>query len=302
MDLCDYGCGQEAKFTFKNGKHCCSKNHGSCPNRKLSNIPKNSKRYKKINCKYCNKSISQISIKKHEDACTLNPINFKYCLNCNEIIASIEATKFCSSRCSALYSTPGRKHSVETKNKISESIKRVSPTHLTVSRWFEYECVVCKKKWKILQPDIYSKYIRQTCSKECYSKILSIKSIESGCGGYREKSTRAKSGHYKGIFCASSYELIFVAYHLDIGSNLKPCGIKIPYMYEGKSHNYHPDFFIDNKIYEMKGFYTEVVDIKTQAAINAGYEIDVLYLEKLQPMLEYLKEKYNFKNVLELYD
>ncbi len=31
MILCDYGCEQEAKFTFKNKKHCCNKNLASCP-------------------------------------------------------------------------------------------------------------------------------------------------------------------------------------------------------------------------------------------------------------------------------
>ncbi len=31
MKLCDYGCGQEAKYQFKNGKWCCSKNFRSCP-------------------------------------------------------------------------------------------------------------------------------------------------------------------------------------------------------------------------------------------------------------------------------
>ncbi len=34
--LCDYGCGQEAKYPFKNGKWCCSKSHLSCPaNKKM---------------------------------------------------------------------------------------------------------------------------------------------------------------------------------------------------------------------------------------------------------------------------
>jgi len=28
--ICDYGCGQEAKYQFKNGKWCCSKNWRSC--------------------------------------------------------------------------------------------------------------------------------------------------------------------------------------------------------------------------------------------------------------------------------
>lgn len=30
MNICDYGCGQEAKFSFKNGKHCCSKTLSQC--------------------------------------------------------------------------------------------------------------------------------------------------------------------------------------------------------------------------------------------------------------------------------
>jgi len=31
IQLCEYGCGQEAKHQFKNGKWCCSKYHSSCP-------------------------------------------------------------------------------------------------------------------------------------------------------------------------------------------------------------------------------------------------------------------------------
>jgi len=31
MRFCDYGCGQEAKYQFKNGKWCCSSNHIMCP-------------------------------------------------------------------------------------------------------------------------------------------------------------------------------------------------------------------------------------------------------------------------------
>lgn len=29
--LCDYGCGNEAKYQLKNGKWCCSKHYSSCP-------------------------------------------------------------------------------------------------------------------------------------------------------------------------------------------------------------------------------------------------------------------------------
>jgi hypothetical protein len=29
--LCDFGCGNRARFIFKNGRRCCSRNHSSCP-------------------------------------------------------------------------------------------------------------------------------------------------------------------------------------------------------------------------------------------------------------------------------
>jgi|WetSurSiteA1Bulk_404760.scaffolds.fasta_scaffold01237_10 hypothetical protein len=31
MTLCAYGCGQESKYTLKNGKACCSAHANSCP-------------------------------------------------------------------------------------------------------------------------------------------------------------------------------------------------------------------------------------------------------------------------------
>ena len=37
MNTCDYGCGNEAKFTFKNGKICCEKNISKCPEIKKKN-------------------------------------------------------------------------------------------------------------------------------------------------------------------------------------------------------------------------------------------------------------------------
>jgi len=42
MNLCDYGCGKEAKFLFKNGKYCCSKNISFCESIKNKIGSKNS--------------------------------------------------------------------------------------------------------------------------------------------------------------------------------------------------------------------------------------------------------------------
>jgi len=43
MQLCEYGCGQEAKYQFKNEKWCCSKSHNSCPHMKQINSLKGGK-------------------------------------------------------------------------------------------------------------------------------------------------------------------------------------------------------------------------------------------------------------------
>ena len=37
MYLCDYGCGEEAQYQFKNGKWCCSKSSSQCPYMKSNN-------------------------------------------------------------------------------------------------------------------------------------------------------------------------------------------------------------------------------------------------------------------------
>ncbi|MHA1701001.1 MAG: NUMOD3 domain-containing DNA-binding protein [Promethearchaeota archaeon] len=41
INICDYGCGQEAKYQFKNGKWCCSKNTASCPEIRRKNKESN---------------------------------------------------------------------------------------------------------------------------------------------------------------------------------------------------------------------------------------------------------------------
>jgi len=49
MKLCDYGCGQEAIYKFKNGKYCCSISHNSCPHmKKLNSIKTKGKNKGKI--------------------------------------------------------------------------------------------------------------------------------------------------------------------------------------------------------------------------------------------------------------
>jgi len=222
------------------------------------------------------------------------------CKSCeNDHDGSFGSGNFCSRSCANR-----RNHSSGTKKKISNSLKGKRYGNAKFSRHqiiaMDRVCPVCLKE-DIFITSVPSQ-ITITCSKECYVEHLRIQSKRANCGGCREGSGRSKDGYYQGIYCNSRYELIFLAYHLDIGSNIKRCDLKIPYTYDDEPHIYHPDFQIDDKIYETKGFHTEVVDIKTKAVINFGYEIQVLYFEELQPMLFHLQNKFNIKDIIELYD
>lgn len=98
MQLCEYGCGKEAKYQFKNGKWCCSKNHKSC-----SNLTYPTKiNIGKTECPYCKKLISNNRIKKHMKVC----IKYNKCLQCGK---ETKNPKFCNASCSAKYHNKKRK-------------------------------------------------------------------------------------------------------------------------------------------------------------------------------------------------
>jgi hypothetical protein len=225
------------------------------------------------------------------------------CENCGE---DTKNPKFCSRSCSASYNNKNRKHSQETKDKIGRSLKgwqTISGGKIKPETFYIMQiCPICKNEIIIetTAPSSISK--TKTCSDKCFRTLLSIKTIESGCGGFREGSGRSIGGYYKGIYCHSTYELIFLVYHLDIGTKIKRSKKQIPYSYESKNHIYYPDFEIDGKLVEIKGFYNDVVGVKTQAAKDLGYNINVLYLSDLNPMIDYLKKKFKFSNVMEFYE
>ena len=146
MKFCDYGCGNEARFTFKNGKICCSKNHKQCiTKRKTNRKYKEGKPHKIVKCKFCNKELFFANLRVHEDACILNQKNIKKCLNCNKIIKN----KFCSKSCSNSYNNKNRKHSEETKRKIGKSIKDKSLTKMIILYLLKIKCPICEKTQEI---------------------------------------------------------------------------------------------------------------------------------------------------------
>lgn len=77
------------------------------------------------------------------------------------------------------------------------------------------------------------------------------------CGGYRKNSGIGKKGKYKNIYCDSSWELAFVAYHIDNNMFIERCTERRTYVYNNKEHIYIPDFVTDEGIIEIKGYKSE---------------------------------------------
>ena len=87
IKFCDYGCGNEAKYKFKNGKWCCSKSKNSCSANKLKNsqmkkgkfVGKNNWNYGKKRSKKTKEKIGlkQKSYKNHYFL-TIKKIKHKY--------------------------------------------------------------------------------------------------------------------------------------------------------------------------------------------------------------------------------
>lgn len=82
MKKCDYGCGQEGRFTLKNGKSCCSKKYSLCPGIR--------KRRATMNARFFSSSIGLLSTrvcrkcgeKKLNKEFTKNKIVWMFCKDC----------------------------------------------------------------------------------------------------------------------------------------------------------------------------------------------------------------------------
>lgn len=116
-------------------------------------------------------------------------------------------------------------------------------------------------------------------------------------GGYVQGSGRGKKGWYKGFFCDSSWELAYIIYCLDHNIDIKRCTEKRQYMWEGKQKNYIPDFVVDGRIVEIKGYKSK----QWLAKLSANQDVTVLYEKDLRPMLEYVVNTYG-KDFLSLYE
>lgn len=129
---------------------------------------------------------------------------------------------------------------------------------------------------------------------KCRSKLLSTIASE------QKKHGTGKAGYYHGVWCDSSYELIFIYTHPDAVR----CNLRIPYTKaNGVSSTYTPDFMLDGRIYEIKGYLTENDHLKQSAARKLGIDITLLHdIEWFTTTKKEIEKTHNITNIWELYD
>lgn len=206
-------------------------------------------------------TLSEEAKNKITDSDTSRRKQRKNCLVCEKTVKDLEA-KYCSSRCFGLDQNKSP-HTQETKDKIRASLKGRKPSNTGKTKSglpkTPQNCYVCEKGF------IPSETSIQCCSITCgriKAAITRKSNKTSTVGGYREGSGRSKSGWFNGIFCGSTYELIFVIYNLEHGIKVERCKKVLDYVFEGKQHKYHPDFEFEDDIFEVKGFWTKQAEAK----------------------------------------
>lgn len=130
-------------------------------------------------------------------------------------------------------------------------------------------------------------------------KISATMKTNPNAGGYRYGSGRGKKGKYKGYWCDSTYELVFVIFHIDHNIPFERNWEKFSYEYEGIRRNWIPDFRMkDGSFIEIKGYETEQFKAKCLCFTKP---LKILRRTDMSEMFDYVESKYG-KDLPSLYD
>ena len=220
------------------------------------------------------------------------------CKKCNTCFAyRFGSLDFCSINCSN-----SRKHSKETKNKISETFKHKEKKKKVIEIKIvseEIKCVECGQQFISIHSYKNNSNFLNFCSKECQNKNIGNKISKSRKQLFEEGKLKLTGGKtqwfdYKDIRVQGSFELRTCK----ILDKLKDENKIIDWVYapdrfeyigeDLKKHTYRPDFkiFVVNKTkyLEVKGHIYDLVEVllKLQTVRNKGFEIDVWFLQDIE--------------------
>lgn len=216
--------------------------------------------------------------------------------------------KNCSRNCAN-----GHIHSEKTKKKISEGVKNSeifiqrntegkNIGYKTIDEIPKCKCMVCGNeympKYKFNGYVYIPRYTNKICSSECRSKYISNNNKKNHTGGFKEGSVKNyKTGWYDGIHFDSSWELAFYVYNKEHNIKIERCKEVRKYIIDNEEHEFHPDFIINNQIYEVKGIKSK----NSEAKQKYNQDIKFLYRNDIKQYLDYVIDKYG-KNFIDLYE
>lgn len=273
------------KFCGKNFTRAC----GCAQHETLCELNPN-KRNNLFNCRFCGAECKGTYLKQHEECCLENPSRLVFvCQFCGRISSTrsghIRHERECKLNPDRRSQSPGvgwsKGLTKETDTRVAKCAQRVKESR---------EAGNFKPSWLGRQHTAAQK---QRISEK----------MRGNTNNNPDKTGRGKKGWYKGFFCASTYELAFVIYCLDHNIPIKKFTEYYSYEYQGKQHKYYPDFIIHDTICEIKGFWTELVDVKTSSVTDRP--IKVLYRKDLREVFDYIKATYDKevdKNISDLYE
>lgn len=222
----------------------------------------------------------------------------KTCKFCGEkfykVWSKYSLSEFCSQSCSRKYSS--RLKRKEVNKKISDSLKNYYKTNnrpISVIKKEEYyqnpnKCCICGK---VIE---YKSRKNKTCSRKCNSKCANLTKQKNGTVFVENGQPRSKSGHYKGFYCSSTYELVYYIYMTEHGHEVIRNTKTYDYMFDGKNKIYIPDFRVDGKLVEIKGYNSRQVKAKIESVKDE--DIKILYYKDLSDMMDYVDKKYGTKH------
>lgn len=161
----------------------------------------------------------------------------------------------------------------------------------------EKNCPFCSNTF-FVWPNPYDNK-RIYCSRKCYYKHIKTGILKGKFGGYRYGSGRGKSGWYKNYHCDSSWELAWVIYQLDHHIPFQRNTKKFPYIFNGRSYFYTPDFVLPNNEYiEIKGWPNE----KTKSKLSQfPHKLTILWKPDMENIIDYVKQKHG-RDFIRLYE
>ncbi len=275
-----YKCDKcEKEFKNQRGLNSHLKVHKPGYKKTSFNIPE-------VKCNFCNIPILSNNVKKHENSCIKNPLNYKECPVCDKQLKLNQ--KFCSSSCAAKYNNitrTGVKWTSKTKEKANLP-KPIKPgPH---RKLFEHTCTQCKK-FRLVN---YKENQRKTCSRECQIIASTSRTYRNGS---RKTTKYFNKNQNKIVTLESSWE-VKTAELLDKLSIewIRPKPMKWIDK-KGKTRMYYPDFYLPNKnIYlDPKNPYCMELDEYKMSVVSK--DINIIFGD-INIILEYIQSNHSESN------